>query len=131
VFVSAIPTVVGLTLCDQVIVEQGTEKVSLIGSFSGISAPEFPALALPFSVFATFTDGLGEVTIDLVFIRLESGEESYSYRGVLSFPGRLKEVRFHARINQCLFPAAGEYDVMILANGQWLGQKRLHVRRRE
>jgi hypothetical protein len=46
------PTALSLTICDYVIIEERTRKVSLIGAFTGISAEYFPILVLPFSAFA-------------------------------------------------------------------------------
>ena len=71
--------------------------MSLIGTFTGLSADRFPALVLPFSVYAVLTDAIGDVTMDLVVTRLESGEELHTYRGVLHFGEKLAEVAFHVR----------------------------------
>ena len=59
------PVALGLVLCDVVIVEEKTKKVSLIGTFARIKANEFPATPLPFSVRAVLTDGSGDATIKL------------------------------------------------------------------
>jgi hypothetical protein len=54
------PTVVGLTLCDVVIVDEGTRKVSLINTFTGIRLASFPASPQPFCVYTTLAGGQGE-----------------------------------------------------------------------
>jgi hypothetical protein len=58
------PIALGLTLCDYVIVEEGTKKVSLIGTFTGIAVDHFPAVPQPFSVFSALIDGLGDATMN-------------------------------------------------------------------
>jgi hypothetical protein len=121
------PLAIGMTLCDYVIIEERTRKVSLIGSFSGLSAADFPALAQPFSVFSVLTDSLGDGTIDLVVSSLDNGEQIHSYRSELHFPDKLAEVVFHARLRQCSFPRAGEYQFTLFADGEWLAQRRLRV----
>jgi hypothetical protein len=53
------PVAIGMTLCDYVIVEEKTKKVSLIGAFTGMRVSRFPSDPSPFSVYAALTDGLG------------------------------------------------------------------------
>jgi hypothetical protein len=114
------PVAIGLVLCDQVIVEERTKKVSLIGTFAGIRVTSFPALVDPFSAFAVLTDGSGEVTMTLVVSRLDTGENVFSYGSQLRFPGPLAEVQYHLRLKQCSFPAAGHYQFTLLADGEWV-----------
>jgi hypothetical protein len=120
------PVVLGLTLCDYVIEEARTKKISLIGSFSGLRGPGFPLLH-PFSVYAALTDGLGEVTVDLVVMELERGEDLYRVRGTLHFADKLAEVNYHLRIKQFQFPRPGIYQFTLFLNGEWAAQRRLRV----
>jgi hypothetical protein len=53
------PVPVGLILCDYVLVEEGSKKVSIIGSFRDVNVERFPAVLPPFFVYAELTDGLG------------------------------------------------------------------------
>jgi hypothetical protein len=124
------PVALGLTLCDYVIVEEKTKKVPLIGTFTRISATEFPVIPQPFSVFAVLTDGLGDTGIELVVTRLDTGEDIYRYRGTLHFPDKLAELSFHVRLRQCSFPAAGTYQFTLVVDGEWVAQRRLHLHRR-
>ncbi len=125
------PIALGLTLCDYVIVEERTKKVSLIGTFTGIGVDRFPVIAQPFCAFAVLTDGLGDVTRDLIGSHLDTGEEAFAHRSQVRFPDKLTEVRFLARLRQCSFPAAGLYQFTLLANGEWVAQRRLRVYQRE
>ncbi|HVS36892.1 MAG TPA: hypothetical protein VMS17_15135 [Gemmataceae bacterium] len=77
------PRAIGLFLCDQVIIERGTQKASLIGCFAGRAVTAFPSEPQKFDVFAALTDGLGDVTIDLTATHLETDQEVYARR----FPG--------------------------------------------
>src|SRR5260370_37773990 len=79
------PTPVGLILCDYVLVEQGTKKVSLIGSFREVGVEQFPAILPPFYAYAALTDGLGSGTLELVLSRLETDEDVFSHRSPVSF----------------------------------------------
>ena len=121
------PVAIGLTLCDYVIVEARTGKVSLIGTFKGIAAHQFPAGPQPFCVFAVLTDAVGDATIEIVISRLDTGEAIFENRTWLKFPDKLTEVEFFARLRQCSFPVAGTYQVTLLVDGEWVAQRRLQV----
>ena len=122
-----LPVVLGLALCDQVIVEQGTRKVSLIGSFSGIKGRTFPFLARPFAVFAVLADADGEGEIELMVTRLESDQLVYRQRQWLRFPDRFVQMQVLFRIHECVFPDAGQYQFTLLLDGQWLTHRRIQV----
>ena len=125
------PMVLGLSLCNYVIIEERTRNASLIGAFTGLSLPEFPARPLPFSVFAVLTGGQGDATVEVAVTRLDTGEEVYSYQNMLRFPEKLTEVRFLLHIQQLLFPVPGSYDFTLLVDGQWVASRRLRVYQRE
>jgi len=117
----------GLTLCDYVIVEEKTKKVSLIGCFTGIAANHFPAAVQPFSVFAVLTDGLGDATIKLSVSRLDTQEEVLTRQMAYRFPDRLVEVRVHFRITQAVLPDPGWYQCTLFVDGQWVAHRRVNV----
>jgi hypothetical protein len=116
-----------MTLCDYVIVEERTKKVSLIGGFTGMRVNDFPSTPSPFSVYAALTDGLGDVTIEVIVSRLDTEEEIYHFHNLVRFPDKLAKVRFHLRLTHCSFPVAGSYQFTLLADGEWLAQRRLRV----
>ncbi len=125
------PIVVGMSLCDYVIVEERTKKLSLIGTFTGLGVPHFPALVAPFSVFAVLTDGLGGATMELLVTHMDTNEETYSHQASLTFPDKVTEVSYHLRLRQFVFPAAGTYQFTLLLDGEWMAQRRLRVYHRE
>jgi hypothetical protein len=121
------PIALGLTLCDYVLVEEGSKKVSLIGSFIGIRAAKFPFVPLPFCVFAPLTGGLGDGRVELSVTDLDSNEEIYSLVRALRFPDRFVEVHVLFRLSECEFPQAGSYLVTLLIDGDWIAHRRLRV----
>jgi Family of unknown function (DUF6941) len=80
------PVALGLALCDYVILEERTKKVSLIGRFGSFSVPRFPAAVAPFSVYALLTDGLGDARVELVVLRMDTDQGVFVYRGSFAFP---------------------------------------------
>ena len=121
------PVAFGLILCDLVIVEEGTRKASLIGTFLGLRARRFPATAQPFSVFAVLTDGLGDATMELTVTHADTNAVVFRRQDRLHFADKLAQVRYHARLLDCRFPAPGSYQFTLLADGEWVAQQRLHV----
>jgi len=121
------PLVLGLTLCDYALVEEGTKKVSLIGAFSGIRAASFPFFRPSFCVFASLTDGEGDADVDLTVTHLESDEEVYFLQRSVRFPGRFTEVRTLFRIADCRFPAAGAYFFTLRVDREWVAHRRIQV----
>jgi hypothetical protein len=121
------PIALGLTLCEKVIVEEGTKNVTLVSTFTKLRVDQFPTGPQRFVVFAVLTDGLGDGTIELVITRLETDEAIYTYRNRLRFPDRLTEVRVLMRVNECSFPAPGRYQFTLLIDGDWLAQCHLQV----
>src|SRR5689334_19274754 len=95
------PVALGLSLCELVIIEEGTRKASLIGTFLGLRAKAFPTVAQPFSVFAVLTDGLGDVTLELTVVHAETDELVFRRQDQWHFPDKLTQVRYHARLTDC------------------------------
>jgi len=127
----SMPVAISLHLCDYLIVEDRTRKVSLVGTFTGLPMAELPGVAPPFSVTAVLTDGLGEGIIDLVVTRLDTGEEVHNHRGRITFPDMLQEVTYHIRLARCPFPVEGTYQFALLVDGEWVAHRRLRVYQRQ
>jgi hypothetical protein len=121
------PVSPGLYLCDYVIVEETTRKVSLIGCFIELEFDEFPALADPFSVYSTLTDGFGECHIRLVVGQPHKDEIIYEREIVVSFPDKLMELDLNFRLPDCEFPEPGLYEFTLLVDNEWVADRPLLV----
>src|SRR6266849_1511382 len=98
------PLVIGLTVCDYVLVEAGTNKVSLIGSFRELPLDRFPGTAPPFHVYAALTDALGEATIEIAISRIDTEEVVYSQSRSVTFADRLAVFDAIFQVRYCTFP---------------------------
>src|SRR5438132_657334 len=65
------PAVVGLLVCEQLIVEERTHNITLVNCFTKLKAEHFPSEPRRLAVFAALVDGLGEVALELVIERLD------------------------------------------------------------
>jgi hypothetical protein len=121
----------GLIVCEQIIIEERTRNVTLVNCFSRLLVDRFPAQPRPFVVYAGLIDGFGELTLDLVLHRHDTYEEVLRRGQRLRFSDRLQEIRFVFRITQFAFPAAGQYQVSLLAEGELIAQNRIQIMLRE
>ena len=72
-----IPTVIGLQVCEKVIVEEGTKNVSLVSCHTILKVRRVPSEPRQFTVFAELIDGAGEVTLEVIVSRLENDQVMY------------------------------------------------------
>ena len=128
---SPFPLVLGLTLCEKAIVEEGTKNVTLVSTFSKLTVHDLPSPPQRFILYTVLREGRGEGIIDLVIRNLETNAEVFSLQMPVHFPDPVMEVRVLLRINRCVFPAAGEHLCILLLDGEWLGQRRLRVVKKE
>jgi hypothetical protein len=125
------PQALGLTLCDRVIIEQGTKNPTLVGIFLARKVEGVPSEPVAFSAFVPLTDGSGTGTIELVAVQLETDDQIYSQRGEVTFPHRFAVVNAHFRVSKIRFPAPGAYSFMLLIDGDLIAQRRVEVYQRE
>ena len=122
------PLALGLTICEDVVVEAPSRDVSLIRSFTGLPVPRFPTIARPFCVFSALTDGLGTADILLQVGHFsESYEEIYRVQSKLDFSDPVRIVYYVMRLARCPLPGAGIYLFTLSSNGFWLAQRSLRV----
>src|SRR5262245_22970608 len=114
---SPAPTALGMQLCDGLIVEEHTRRVSLISCFSALRSAHFPTGFRPFWVFADLTDGSGLGTAELMVVRAASGETVYAESKPIRFVDRLRVVQYGWRVSGCSFPAPGRYFITLRVDG--------------
>src|SRR5438128_1540977 len=124
------PVALGMMLCDYVIVEKGTEKISLIGQFERFRLASFPGIAPAFCVFATLTGAQGSGTIELEIQDLATLQQIKGWTQVVQFPDRLSHVRVVFRVNNCTLPSPGYFQANLLVDGELVAQHRFEVRQR-
>jgi hypothetical protein len=125
--VANVPTASGLLVCEQVIIDKRTENVTPVNCFTTLKVEQFPSEPQRFSVFALLTDGFGDVGLEVVIANLANDEEVYRESQRLRFGNPLQQVRFIYRITRCAFPAAGVYEVQLLAEGQLVARQTFAV----
>ena len=121
------PVARGLFVCEQVIVEAGSNNVSLINCFTRRHAGTFPSAPMRFAVCSLLAGGLGAVTMRLEISRIEDTKLVYRRSMVTVFEDRVQEARFVLRLTDVIFPEPGVYSVVLFADDEWIAQTRLTV----
>src|SRR4051812_33155997 len=111
------PIALGLTICERVIVEQGTRSLSLIGTFDELSGTSFPLVPPPFYAYAVLTGGQGDAELELIISDVETDDETSRIPSNVSFPDRFAEVHIIFRLPDCSFPRPGSYLFTLLVDG--------------
>jgi hypothetical protein len=121
------PSAVGLHVCEQVVIEEGTRYVTLVNSFNRRFMEHDPPEAFPFVVFAQLIEGQGEVPLTIVITRLDTLDEIFQHETVAAFQGPLQVIRLSLRFRTFSFPQLGVYDVALLADGEPLARRRIQL----
>ena len=118
------PVAIGLLLCEQVIVEEGTKNVTPVNCFTLRTAAAFPWTSPPFAVVAWLTDGNGEATLEVIVEDADTLDELYRKVMSFRFAAPLQQLRTVLRLNSLVFPIAGPYRIMLRADGEIIAQRK-------
>ncbi len=121
------PSVLSINVCDSIIRDEITKKISLIGLFSVIRANSFPCTHPSLHVYVALTNGHGKYQTDLRFISLEDNKIIAGMRGPLEFPNPLQVVEINVCWQQLRFEKAGEYVVQVLCDNAPVGERKFIV----
>jgi hypothetical protein len=121
------PMAQALVICDSVIDDVLTRKKSLIGIFSVIRAASFPVQHPNMSVYASLTNGRGEVQVTLRCVRVADDKEVFTAAGPVNFPDPTQVIELIFNLNRVPFETPGLYTFELLAQDNWLLEKRFSV----
>jgi hypothetical protein len=107
-------------LCDQVAIDQGTQKPYLLGVFSGVAADKFPTERQRFEVFTVLTDGLGDLELTLHVIHMDTDQEVYTQHLRVNFPDPLKVVNLRIKVRNLIYEVPGTYLFSLTVDDQIL-----------
>jgi hypothetical protein len=120
---SPVPTLLAILLCDQIVQDPATGKHSLLGTFSRVSAPDFPCVHPRLQVFVSLTDGHGAATGVLRLVRRGAEPQApiMETRGGIEFPEPSAVVGLFFNVVNLSLPAPGRYSFDFYCNGALLG----------
>ncbi|MCP4591797.1 MAG: hypothetical protein GY842_13740 [bacterium] len=122
------PDVLSLIVCDQIITDRVTGKVSLIGMFSAIHTPRFPVVHPQISVYVALTDGRGKTPLTIRIVDAnEARKPLVDGKGIVEFKDPRMIANLALQFHGLRFPEAGQYRVQIWCGSALLREARLHV----
>jgi hypothetical protein len=121
------PIVLSVNICDTIIRDEITKKVSLIGIFNIIGAANFPCTHHQMHIYITMTNGHGKYKTFIRFVHLASGEVIAGMEGQLDFISPLQVVEVNLQWQNLKFNKPGDYEVEVLCDGIRTGARKFVV----
>jgi len=121
------PLSIGLLLCETDLIEEGSRNASLVNCFSSRTVKQIPSEPISFVIYAFLTDGIGDISLEVIIQRLDTLEEVANRSLLVHFKDPLYNARVRLRVKDFSFPVAGSYQVMLLAEGEMIAQRKLAV----
>ena len=120
------PVLLAMTVCDQIIREEGTKKISLMGLFNTMHAKKFPCIHPRMHIYIALTEYTGSANCELKFSD-SSGKAIVQLTGPVNFPDKLAVVEMNFCINNLPLPKAGLYHFDFIMDGQPIGHRKFMV----
>jgi hypothetical protein len=122
------PDVLALIVCDQIITDRVTGKISLIGMFSTIHATRFPATHPQLSVYVALTEGHSKTPITIRIVDAnEARKPLVEGNGMVQFKDPMAIANLTLQFHGLVFPEPGQYRVQIWSHGALLREARLSL----
>jgi len=113
------PRCKAILLCDQLIVDAQTGKVSVIGVFDGFVVPTMPGRTRPSNAFLQLTDGIGNYSITVeIHDLLEDRVIARAKLAEIGFASRATKGNLVIPVPPLPIDHVGVYDFVVLADGQ-------------
>src|SRR3954466_11270283 len=121
------PVAKAMWLCDAVVEDPGSRKVSVLGAFNSIREVAAYPFQLPrLCIVALLSGGLGELTLQLDIVRDADQTLLYSMADrPIRFATRHSMVYACFRFEQFTFPAPGVYQIELYCQGQFIDDRML------
>ena len=122
-----IPIVLSIDICDDIIRDEFSKKMSLIGLFSRIDARKFPAVHGSLHVYVSLTNGHKVYEGELRFVNDRDDTTVFSMKGKVPFRDPLQTVELNFGIKNLKFDRPGNYSVQFYCDGKRVGERRFIV----
>ena len=121
------PSVLSINVCDAIIRDELSKKVSLIGLFSIIRANSFPCTHLSMHVYIALTNGHGKYKTEVRFVSLEESKPIIGMIGELNFQNPLQVIEMNLCWQRLNFEKPGDYEVEVLCDGDRVGARKFVI----
>jgi hypothetical protein len=122
------PLCLALVLADAIHIDMATGKRTILGTFAVIFSAEFPAQHAQLAIYASITDGIGEMDITARIVDVDEEREPVAeMTGKINFEDPRMVAEIGAAFSGVIFPQAGEYRIQLFAESELLMERRLLV----
>jgi len=120
-----------MILCDAVHQDPASRKSFILGTFSTIFAPSFPAVHQQLWVFIQLTNGHGEAPLEFKIVPVSPDELDPAplFRGAVPCPftDRQDVVDLYIKIDHLVLPKEGQYRLILEMQGILIIERRLRA----
>jgi hypothetical protein len=120
------PVLLAMIICDQILREEGTKKISLLGIFNRVSSKTFPCIHPRLHIFVSVTEYEGQADCVLKFSD-STGKEIVQLKGPLEFPDKLAVIEMNFCLNNVPLPNAGIYHFDFIMDNEIIGHRKFKV----
>jgi len=127
---SLAPICQAIVICDNIIREENTRKLSLMGLFNSIKVSAFPTRHARMHVYVSLTNYIGETKGMLKFLDPEGNVLAQIQEPVV-FQDKFATIELNFVINGMVFPKPGVYTIEFLVSHQLVGSRKIEITRKE
>ncbi len=125
------PIAKSVYVCDEVVCDPQTGKVSLFNLWDAIRVPpgkEFPYCLAKISVFAWWRDGFGRARTRLDLVQASTGNVIRRTRDcTIDFEARTVSVFARYKLENCVFPQPGSYYIELFCEDEFVDDQIIQV----
>jgi hypothetical protein len=116
-----VPSVLAMLICDQIIVDQMSQKKSIIGVFDKVHSPNFPA-GVNCAVYAKLADAEGAYAFKLIIVNLKDERLIGEIQAKGQVNSALESTELAVQFMGIQLPEEGKYEVQLWANDVYLSR---------
>ena len=122
-----IPIVLAINICDEIIRDGISKKISLIGLFNRIDATSFPASHRSLHVYVCLTDGHKVYGGELRFVNDKDNSTILLVKARVPFKDPRQTVELNFEVGNLKFDEPGNFSVQFYCDGKLAGERRFIV----
>jgi hypothetical protein len=118
------PICLAMVVCDDYRKDSVTNKYTLIGTFSALSAPGYPMAHPQITIYTALTDGHGLTALRLEMIDVdEEREPVFQFTGNVTFDNPTNVVEMCFKTPEVTIPEAGVYRLRLFADDEFIMER--------
>ena len=121
------PIVLAINICDDIIRDEITKKISLIGLFNRIQSPSFPTTHSSLHVYVSLTNGHKKYKGELRFVSENDDNVIFKTNADVPLQDPLKTLELNFSIRNLKFDKPGNYNVQFCCDKTLVGSRRFIV----